>query len=259
MITTRGCPFSCDYCSRAVAGSDYNERSIDNVTDEIEQILSLSYNRIWIADDVFTLRKEYVIGICNEIIRRGLKFEWECLSRVDTFDAEVAGIMKKAGCMRIFFGIESGNDEILQIMKKRITVDEATKAIVMAKETGLRVGAFFIIGYPGETDETILRTIKFSNTLPLDYLSYTFPYPMPGTGLYEKVKDRLLARYWDADVNEIAKHRLMFETDFSESKLKFALFKGLTQFKMRKQGFRYIQIPYKIFERATDIAFRIIR
>jgi len=259
MIATRGCPFSCDYCSRAIAGNEYQERSTNNVVDEIEQILGYGYDRIWIADDVFTLRKDYVIGICNEIIKRSLNFSWECLSRVDNFDLDMAEIMKKAGCARIFFGIESGNDEVLQIMKKHITIKEATKSIITAKKVGLRVGAFFIIGYPGENDDTILQTIKYSNSLPIDYLSYTFPYPMPGTGLYEKVKDRLLVRYWNADANEIAKHKLMFKTDFSESKLKFALFKGLTQFKMRKRDFKHICLSYKIFERATDIAFRIMR
>lgn len=259
MIATRGCPFDCDYCSRAVSGNDYHERSVGNVVDEIEQILGYGYDRIWIADDAFTFKKDYVISICNEIIKRELRFGWECLSRVDTFDEEMAEIMKQAGCMRIFFGIESGSDDILQIMKKHITVKEATKAIDTAKKSGIRVGAFFIIGYPGENDDTILQTIKYSNSLPIDHLSYTFPYPMPGTGLYEKVRDRLLAKYWNADANSVAKHELMFKTDFSESKLKFALFKGLTQFKMRKCGFKYIRLPYKVFEIATDIAFRMMR
>lgn len=258
IITTRGCPFNCDYCSRAVSGNKYRQRSRANVVDEIEQILSYGYDRIWIADDVFTLNKDRVTGICDEIIARGLKFQWECLTRADTFDLELARKMKASGCVRVFFGIESGSNNILQKMKKHLTIEQADFAVKVAVQTGLKTGAFFILGYPGEDDNTILETINFSNSLPLDYLSFSFPYPFPGTGLYEKVKDRLLPEYWNFSDRSIMKHRLVFKSDFSEAKLKFALFKGNTQFWLRKHCKRYGSVPYNMFDKITKFIFKSI-
>ena len=259
LITTRGCPFNCDYCSRAVSGNKYRERSKENVVDEIEQILSYGYDRIWIADDVFTLHKSYVMGVCDEILKRGLKCQWECLSRADTLDPELARQMKASGCVRVFFGIESGSNDVLHEMKKHLTVEQAISAIETAKKVGLNTGAFFILGYPGENDNTILQTIKFSNSLSLDYVSFSFPYPFPGTGLYEKVKDRLMPEYWDLLSHGMMKHKLVFKSDFSETKLRFALFKGNTQFKLKKHCQKYGFIPYRFFDKATEFMFRLMK
>jgi len=259
LIATRGCPFNCDYCSRAVSSNKYRERSKENVVDEIEQILSYGYDRIWIADDVFTLHKDYVMGICDEIIRRDLKCQWECLSRADTFDTELALQMRESGCVRVFFGIESGSNDILHKMKKHLTVEQAASAVDVAKKAGLDTGAFFILGYPGENDDTVLQTIKFSNSLPLDYASYAFPYPFPGTGLYEKVKDRLLPKYWNLPSHGLMKHKLVFKSEFTEAKLKFALFKGNTLFKLRKHCGKYGFIPYGFFDKVTNLIFRLMK
>ena len=105
--------------------------------------------------------------------------------------------MKQAGCIRIFFGIESGNDEVLKIMKKQITTKQASAAVHLCKERGIKAGAFFILGYPGESDKTILDTVKFASSLPLDYLSFTLPYPIPGTPLFQRLKGELLLEEWE--------------------------------------------------------------
>jgi anaerobic magnesium-protoporphyrin IX monomethyl ester cyclase len=118
IFTTRGCPFSCEFCSNAVFGISYRERSPENVVDEVEDALSFGYDRIHFADDVFTLNRGRVLKICNEIRNRDLQFKWECLGRVDSIDEEISIAMKDAGCDRIYFGIESGNDSVLNIMKK---------------------------------------------------------------------------------------------------------------------------------------------
>jgi anaerobic magnesium-protoporphyrin IX monomethyl ester cyclase len=259
LIATRGCPFRCDYCSRAVSGNSYRERSKESVVNEIEEIMSYGYDRIWIADDVFTLRKQYVNDVCQEIIKRKTKCEWECLSRVDTLDYEIAKIMKAAGCRRVFFGIESGNNDILRKMKKSVTVEKSAMAVSSAKRAGLETGGFFILGYPGETDETILQTLKLSSSLPLDYISFSFPYPFPGTGLYEKVKDRLLPEYSSYSRNGKAKHRLVFRSDFSARKLRFALFKGKAQFRIKSCFGGNLPSVYKVFEGITNSIFRIMK
>ena len=140
IMTSRGCPFSCDFCSKPVFGNEFRARTAVHVADEIEEVISLGYSRIWFADDCFTLDRSFLIGICDEIIKRGLKIGWECLSRVDTLDSETADKMKQAGCIRMFFGIESGNDSILTLMKKQITTKQVYKALFfMQKETGSKL------------------------------------------------------------------------------------------------------------------------
>ncbi len=110
VMTTRGCPFSCEFCSNAVFGTSYRERSSENVLNEVEEALALGYERIHFADDVFTLNKKRIVQICDDIQSRGMDFKWECLGRVDSIDKTTAVAMKRAGCDRIFFGIESGDE-----------------------------------------------------------------------------------------------------------------------------------------------------
>ena len=128
VMTTRGCPFCCEFCSNAVFGMSYRERSPENVMDEVEEALSFGYDRIHFADDVFTLNRERMLRLCEEISSRGLNFKWECLGRADSIDRETATAMKMAGCDRIFFGIESGNDSILRLMNKKITAEKGTSS-----------------------------------------------------------------------------------------------------------------------------------
>jgi anaerobic magnesium-protoporphyrin IX monomethyl ester cyclase len=142
-----------------------------------------------------TLNKNRILEFCEGIRKRKLDFKWECLGRVDSIDMEIATKMKAAGSDRIFFGIESGNYSILRVMNKKITVDSAKRAVEAAHSTGIRIGAFFILCYPGETNDTVLDTLRFSTSLPLDYLSFTVPYPLPGTPLYERVKHRIKKEY----------------------------------------------------------------
>jgi len=261
IMTSRGCPFNCDFCSRPVFGETYRARSPRNVVDEIENAISLGYDRIWFADDCFTLGRSRLIGICDEIIRRGLKIGWECLSRVDSIDGGVTDRMRRAGCVRVFFGIESGNDAILALMNKRSTVGKAREAVHLAKLAEIEVGAFFIIVYPGETDETVLDTVRFASSLPLDYLSFTLPYPIPGTPLYERVRDRMIEAEWEASSHPgLIEHELLYRSSFSESKLKFAIMKGYLQFGLKKylgtRGYKLIGGPV---EHVTDHLFKAFR
>jgi anaerobic magnesium-protoporphyrin IX monomethyl ester cyclase len=257
VMSTRGCPFRCEFCSNVVFGESYRERSAPNVVDEIEQVLALGYERVSFADDVFTLDRRRVLAICDEIRRRGLRFTWECLGRVDTFDAEMAQAMKAAGCYRIFFGIESGNDGILKLMNKRITTAQAARAVTTAHGAGLEVGAFFIVCYPGETDDTVLDTLRFATSLPLDYLGLTMPYPLPGTALLERVGVRA-TRAWRPQEQLLVDHVLTFQGDFSATKMRFALYKGRAQFEIRRRLGPLAPAALGLFERPTDAVFRLL-
>jgi anaerobic magnesium-protoporphyrin IX monomethyl ester cyclase len=258
VITTRGCPFSCEFCSNAVFGVSYRERSEKNVLDEVEEALSLGYDRIHFADDVFTLNRKRLLRLCDEILSRGLDFLWECLGRVDSIDRTTAEAMKRAGCRRIFFGIESGDDSVLRLMNKKITTSDARKAVEAAQSAGLKTGAFFILCYPGETDDTVLRTIKFAASLPVDYLSFTMPYPLPGTALYERVKDRI-ARDWKEPDSPFCDHVLVFKTDFSEAKMRFAILKGQIQFRIQRDLGPRASLIQRPFEMLTDEIFRLMK
>src|SRR3990170_4980380 len=263
LITSRGCPFSCDFCSRPVFGQSFRARSVVNVVNEVEEIVGLGYDRVWFADDCFTLNRERMLEVCNELVKRKVGVGWECLSRVDTMDCEVAVKMRRSGCVRVFFGIESGTDEVLGLMQKQITVEQARRAVYNAKEAGLQVGAFFILGYPGENGETILDTVRFASGLPLDYLSFTLPYPIPGTALFERVKGNsgFVVEDWEEPKNwALIRHKLLYNSGFSEAKLKFAIGKAHVQFYgkrfLGKRGYSMVGSP---FERVTDVAFKLMR
>ena len=257
VMSTRGCPYRCEFCSNVIFGGSYRERSPGNVVDEIEHALSLGYERISFADDVFTMKRERVIRICEEILHRELHFQWECLGRVDSVDFPTANKMKEAGCTRIYFGVESGDEDILKVMNKHITPEQARQAAEIAHAAGLEVGAFFILFYPGDTENSVLKTLHFASSLPLDYLGLSMPYPLPGTALYERVKDRI-NRDWHPDESPFASHVLIFDADFSETKMWFGIIKGHAQFRLKKALGRLSPIFLVPFEKITDGLFRLL-
>lgn len=149
---------------------------------------------------------------------------------------------------------------ILALMKKQATASQAKKAVFVTKSVGIKVGAFFIVGYPGETNKTIIDTLKFASSLPLDYLSFTLPYPIPRTPLYERVKNNIEFDDWNEPKHRsLIEHKLIYRSPFSEAKLKFAILKGSAQFKWRKflgaRGYEFFGEP---FERLTDCVFKLL-
>ena len=258
VMSTRGCPFDCEFCSNVVFGRSYRERSPGSVVDEVEAALNLGFDRISFADDVFTLVPERVAAICAEIRRRGLRFSWECLGRVDSLDEPLAREMRRAGCTRVYFGIESGDDEMLRLMNKGITAAQARAAVEAAHRAGLEVGAFFILFYPGDTDDSVLETLRFAGSLPLDYLGLSMPYPLPGTALRERVRDRI-TREARADGSFVLNQQLTFDADFSALKMRFGIVKGRAQFEIARRLGRLASPTLRLFEGPTDRILRSLR
>jgi anaerobic magnesium-protoporphyrin IX monomethyl ester cyclase len=258
VMSTRGCPFRCEFCSNVVFGGSYRERTPGNVVDEIEDALKLGYDRISFADDVFTLKKKRVNLVCDEILHRGLRFLWECLGRVDSIDYATARKMKEAGCTRIYFGIESADEGILRLMNKKITPAQVRKAVEIAHSAGLEVGAFFILFYPGDTNESVLKTLHFAGALPLDYLGLSMPYPLPGTKLFNRVKDRI-NRPWHQEESPFGSHVLIFDADFSETKMWFGIIKGHAQFRLKKMMGNMAPFVLTPFEKITDRVFSAMK
>jgi len=163
-MTTLGCPFDCDFCSRPVFGSSFRRRNLDAVFEEIDQIQRLGYDSLWIADDNFTLNLAFLKEFCQRMA--GKKIGWSCLSRVTGINEEISRLMKEAGCRRVYLGLETGSQDTLQLMNKRATLDEGINAVQQFRKAGIETAAFFIVGYPMETVSSIEATFELALTLP---------------------------------------------------------------------------------------------
>ncbi len=172
--TTRGCPFQCRFCTRHIVGMNYfRQRSVGNIIDELEQIND-EYGSVMMVDDNFLTDKERVSDIMDQIISKGIDLDIIVQgARVDTADEGVYKKMKNAGVKVINFGIESGNQDILDYYRKGITLDQARKAVRLSHRMGFLTVGNFIIGAPTETRDHIRRTLKFASSLPLDLVSFT--------------------------------------------------------------------------------------
>lgn len=192
--TSRGCPFSCTFCSNNVVfGKKYRFRSTKNVVDEIELLISkYKVKGIYFREDLFTVNRKRVIDMCSEIKERGLKFKWECESRVDTIDEEMLRAMKETGCELIWCGVESGSQEILNYLNKGITLSQIKEAYGLFRKAGIKAGATFMIGIPGETMDDIYETIDFAKRLKLEFAAFAIFTGYPTSPLYEYVKQNKL-------------------------------------------------------------------
>lgn len=205
IITSRGCPNGCIFClGRKMVGAKVRHRSAPLVVDEIEGLLAMGFSYINIADDLFTANAQRVEAFCEEIRKRGLSFSWSVFSRVNTINAHLLRLMKAAGCVAVSFGIESGCPDMLKRVKKGITLDQAREAVAACRETGMRPHASFMVGLPGETEESLRLTQAFQDELGIES-GYHFLCPFPGTTVREKIEDydmEILTSDWrlyDAD------------------------------------------------------------
>lgn len=195
MMTSRGCPFKCIFCTRPQLGKIFRYRSAENVVDEMEQCARIGIKEIFLYDDTFTIKKQRVIDICNEILRRNLKIMWDIRARVDTVDEKILKKLKLAGCERIHFGVEAGTQGILNILRKGITLQQAEKAFQWSREVGITTLAYFMIGNPTESRKQILETIKFSVKIKPDYVHIALTTLFPATELYRRGLERKILKY----------------------------------------------------------------
>jgi anaerobic magnesium-protoporphyrin IX monomethyl ester cyclase len=204
---------------------------LDRVFAEIQEILSLGYNRLWIADDSFILDTAYLQEFCTRKIRESLSFTWVCLSRVDRLDESIVRIMRDAGCVKVYLGLESGNDETLRLMGKRASVAEGIEAVRLFRKAGIETSGFFIVGYPGETQKSIDDTLALASSLPLDEISVNVPFPLPGSPLFSRVGSIDTMADWDK-ANEI---KFIYQSEFDEAVLRKKIKQATDSFKERRQ------------------------
>jgi len=190
IMTTRGCPFQCTYCASNVTWRRrLRFRSPENIADEIEYLIdNFGVKYIHFSDDNFTFSKKHTVGVCNEILKRGIKIKWGCPNgvRVDSLDDEILMLMRKAGCNMIGFGIESGSQEILNNINKRLDLSIVPRIIKNAKKYNITTFGFFILGLPGETKKTIKKTIDFAKKLELNRAWFFILAPLPGSKIFDE-------------------------------------------------------------------------
>lgn len=218
ILTSRGCPYQCTFCFKGVYGDKWRKRSPKNVVEELIEIRKkYGIKEVWFRDDLFLLDKKRIMEICEGIIKNKLDLSWSCQVRVDNIDYETLNKMKQAGCYTLSLGIESASQNILNNIKKGINLDKVVNAVNLCKKLGIRTRGYFIIGFPGETRDTILSSLKFAKYLDLDYFMVSIMTPYPNTEIFESAikKGIIKERNWESSL----KYAGQIETDFNFEQL----------------------------------------
>lgn len=187
--TMRGCPYTCKWCSRAVYGLSYRRRNADKVVEELVQIKK-DYNpdSLWFVDDVFTISHKWLSAFRDELRKHNLLIPYECITRADRLNEEVIAILKETGCFRVWIGAESGSQKVIDLMDRRVDVNQVRDMIKLTRKHGIEAGTFIMLGYPGETEKDIEETIHHLKESNPDHFTITVAYPIKGTELYEEVE-----------------------------------------------------------------------
>ena len=203
IMASRGCPFDCSFCASCVIFKrKVRYRSPKHVIDEVEYLLhNYGEKPVWFSDDTFTTNPKYTISLLEELSRRKFGIKWSCLLRVDVTTKELLERMRDAGCIYISYGIESGNQEILNKIGKGITIKEILATLDMTHQVGIKQYAFFMAGYPGETWGTIMDSYKLIYQSKLDGAAFSILIPLPGSRLMTELIEKNLIRLdeikWD--------------------------------------------------------------
>lgn len=191
---SRGCPFHCFFClATPVSGAKVRKRSPENIVEEIKECVEkYGITNFLFWSDIFNIDKEWVMELCQKIIDSGLKITWSANTRADTADEEMAHKMYEAGCRLVSIGVESGSQEMLDKIGKRITLDDVRLTVKIFKKAKIRIYNYFVIGLPWEDEETVEDTIDFAVELDSDFISFYTATPLPGSKFYEYAKENSL-------------------------------------------------------------------
>jgi anaerobic magnesium-protoporphyrin IX monomethyl ester cyclase len=236
-FTSRGCPFKCSFCDRPHLGKNFRAMSPERVVAEMEDCLKLGIHEFLIYDDTFTVRKERVKEICRLIVRKKLDVGFDIRARVDTLDEEMLALLKQAGCRGIHYGIESGTDKILNVLRKGIDLQHAKEIMDLTKKYKMQTLGYFMIGAPSETLADIETTFRVARWLNPDYMHLTVLTPFPGTPIYlEGLADGTIKKdYWREFARNLNKdfQPPCWEENFSREELAQLVVQGYKQFYTR--------------------------
>jgi anaerobic magnesium-protoporphyrin IX monomethyl ester cyclase len=234
IISGRGCPYQCSFCaSSAMHGQKLRLRSAENVVDEMEHLVNdHGIEMVAFMDDTFTINKRRVHEICDAIKERGLDNYWGCTARVDTISEDLLKTMKDAGCITMFLGVESADQQVLNQVNKQTNINKIRKTFELTKKYGMRTIASVVLGMPGDTKKSIKATINFVKTLEPSYAVFSLATPYPGTDFYVKAASENLIK-----INDWSKYTLLspvLETvDCSLDELKKLQKKAFKEFYLR--------------------------
>ena len=203
VITARGCPYHCNWCSHSVYGKTHRRRSPKSVVDEVAWIAQrYQPDMLWLADDVFTIHHGWILEYATEMKRRGLKLPFECITRADRLNPLIAETLAGLGCFRVWIGSESGSQRILDAMQRGVKVEQVRNAVSLCKQHGIQTGMFLMWGYEGEEIADIEATVDHVKQCRPDVFFTTVSYPIKGTPYYDKVASRLVSiRAWETSTD----------------------------------------------------------
>jgi anaerobic magnesium-protoporphyrin IX monomethyl ester cyclase len=194
LITARGCPYSCRWCSHSTFGKTHRRRSVTAVADEVEWLIDRYHpDMFWYADDVFTIHTSWTLNYRTELKRRGVHLPFECITRADRMTGEIADALAEMGCFRVWIGSESGSQRVLDAMERGVKIEQVQTAVELAKSRGIEAGMFLMWGYGEEQLEDIEATVAHVRACQPSIFLTTVAYPLKGTGFYKEVQDRLVA------------------------------------------------------------------
>ena len=188
LLSSRGCPYNCSYCFKGIVGRTYRQRSAQSVLAEICYLIdTYDYRHFYFIDDLFTLDVKRLTAIAEGILAEGLDIRWQCLARVDRVTPQLLALMYRSGCREIHYGIESGNADVLERVGKGFSLDRVRDAVTWTDRAGILVKGYFMLGLPGDTEETMQQTIRFASELALDEAMFSLTTPFPGTRLWDEL------------------------------------------------------------------------
>ena len=192
LLTARGCPYTCRWCSRSVFGETHRRRSFMAVADEAQMLVERwRTEMLWYVDDVFTIHRGFILSYADEMGRRGLRVPFECISRPERIDADVADALRRLGCFRVWLGAESGSQRVLDAMDRRVTLEQVDRATRLLQAQGIQVGMFIMLGYPGEEESDLRATVDHLKRTRPDVFLTTVAYPIKGTPYHDTVATHL--------------------------------------------------------------------
>jgi radical SAM superfamily enzyme YgiQ (UPF0313 family) len=253
--TMRGCPYTCKWCSRAVYGLSYRRRSPEKVAEELAY-LKQEYNpdSLWFVDDVFTVSHKWLNSFAEELKKKKIIIPYECITRADRMNEEVVKLLKETGCFRVWIGAESGSQKMIDLMDRRVDVNQVRDMIKLTKLHGIEAGTFIMLGYPGETEEDIEETITHLKESNPDHFTITVAYPIKGTEMYQEVE---ALKTTNLDWAESTDRQIDFKRTYSRRYYDFAVKRVVNEVNYFKHPEGYIGAKFRVKSILSKVAMRI--
>lgn len=220
--TMRGCPYTCRWCSRGVYGLSYRRRSPEKVVEEI-RIVQQQYHThtFWFVDDVFTISHRWLESFVECLDQQQVSLRYECITRADRMNERVVELLKKSGCFRVWIGAESGSQKIIDLMDRRVQVEQVQQMIQLSRKAGIEAGTFIMLGYPEETEEDIKQTLQHLKKANPSQFTITLTYPIKGTELFEEVEAMSTAH--QLDWSQSTDREIDFKRAYSKQYYQYAI------------------------------------